>query len=238
MKLMLLHSSGNKVLYDLDKEQIHTKYGILLKSEVNKPYGSILKAPNGGEFVVLEPSILDLVEGMKMSSKPIFPYDSGIMASLLNIKPGKRVLESGTGSGGFTTYLAELGAVVVTYEKNPDFFKTAQLNLRQYKNVKLLNDDVYNAQESGFDSIFLDLQYPGKAIEALHLKLNPGGFLGVFTPILDDVKPVWETLAELGFSEIRALQFDVKELQVKKYLRVKGPLGFPGFFIWARKIKK
>src|SRR3989338_8407038 len=139
MKLMLLHSSGNKVLYDLDKEQIHTKYGILLKSEVNKHYGSILKAPNGGEFVVLEPSILDLVEGMKMSSKPIFPYDSGIMASLLNIKPGKRVLESGTGSGGFTTYLAELGAVVVTYEKNPDFFKTAQLNLHQDRKSTRLN---------------------------------------------------------------------------------------------------
>jgi len=177
--------------------------------------------------------IQEKVERIKMGARPIYPYDSGFMAAMLGIRPGIKLLEAGTGSGGFAMYAAELGAKIVSYEKNPGFYSIAKENLREYKNVKVVLGDVAKAKGS-FDVIFLDLQYPDKMLRKLKNRLNDGGAIGIYTPIMDDIKPVWNEL-EKSFINVRAVLLDHKEIQVKKYARIKGMLGFPGFFLWARK---
>ena len=109
------------------------------------------------------------------------------------------------------------------------------IDLEKYKNVKTHFGNVLEAKLKKYEVIFLDLQNPDKAIEKLHNNLEIGGFVGVYTPIIDDIKPVWRKLEELKYFDIRAIQLDNKEVIVKKYARVKGLLGFPGYFIWARK---
>ena len=182
-------------------------------------------------------NIQEKVERMKMGARPIYPYDSGIMCAMLDIKHGSRVLEAGTGSGGFTMFLAEIGADVLSYEKNNQFHEIAKENLRGYKNVKLRLGDVAKVKESSFDAIFLDLQHPDKMIRKLKGRLKKNGYLGVYSPIMDDIKPIWREL-EKSFINIRAILLDHREIQVKKYARIKGMLGFPGFFIWAQKAGK
>jgi len=88
-------------------------------------------------------------------------------------------------------------------------------------------------RESGFDAIFLDLQHPDKMIRKLKGKLKKNGYMGIYSPIMDDIKPIWREL-EKSFINIRAVLLDHREIQVKKYARIKGMLGFPGFFIWAQ----
>lgn len=182
-------------------------------------------------------NVQEKVERMKMGARPIYPYDAGVICAMMDVKHGSKVLEAGTGSGGFTMFLAEIGANVLSFEKNEQFHEIAKENLRGYKNVRLKLGDVAKVRESGFDAIFLDLQRPDRMIKKLKPKLKKGGYIGIYSPIMDDIKPVWREL-EKSFINIRAVLLDHKEIQVKKYARVKGMLGFPGFFIWAEKRKK
>jgi tRNA (adenine57-N1/adenine58-N1)-methyltransferase len=182
-------------------------------------------------------SVQEKVERMKMGARPIYPYDSGIMCAMLDVKPGSRVLEAGTGSGGFTTYLGEMGAKVISYERNKDFYTIAKNNLKAYKTVRVRLGDVSRVKEKNFDAIFFDLQNPDAMIKKLNSRLKKGGHIGIYSPIMDDIKPIWREL-EKNFINIRAVLLDHREIQVKKYARIKGMLGFPGFFIWAQKARK
>ena len=182
-------------------------------------------------------NIQEKVEKMKMGARPIYPYDSGLICAMLNVKPGSKVLEAGTGSGGFAMYLGQLGTRVLSYEKNKGFYEVAKQNLREYKNVNLRLGDVSKAKGKDFDVIFLDLQNPAAMVRKLKGKLKKGGHIGIYSPIMDDIVPVWRGL-EKSFINVRAVLLDHKEVQVKKYVRIKGMLGFPGFFIWAQKAEK
>lgn len=236
MSTLLIDKKGKKTLIDSEKEKINTQYGIISEANLNKFNGKI-KTHIGEKLLAVKPSFLDIVENMKMGSRPIYPYDSGIIGAMLSIKKGTKVLESGTGSGGNTIYLAELGAKVDTFEKEKRFYDIAEKNLRKYDNVKTHYLNVLDAKlkKEEYDVVFLDLQNPAYAIEKLNYALKVGGFVGVYSPIMDDIKPVWRKFEELGFFDIRAIELGLKEVIVKKYARVKGLMGFPGFFIWARK---
>ncbi|MFH0986494.1 MAG: hypothetical protein V1911_00425 [Candidatus Micrarchaeota archaeon] len=237
-KVMLIDENGKKFVVRNDSD-FNTQYGLIEKKQLNKRSGAgadSVKTHLGHKYIMLEPTVTDMVEHMKMGSRPIYPYDSGIICALLNIRPGSKVLEAGTGSGGLATFMAELGAKVETYEREEEFYKKAVHNLGHYKNVKTHNSDIKKCRETGFDAVFLDLQNPDDYIAFANKKLRHGGMIGIYSPIMDDIKPVWRALEKNKFGEIRAVQLDLKELIVKKYTRVKDLLGFPGFFIWARKM--
>ncbi len=236
MKALLIHSSGKKLFLDLSKDEIHTEFGIISASDIKKAFGKKVKSHKGEEFTVLKLSILEEVENMKMFSRPIYPYDSSIMCAMLDIGQGSKVLEAGTGSGGNTLYMVKLGADIVTYEREEKAHKKAKRNLEEIKSVSLHLGEPWD-DKGEYDAIFLDLQDPSGAIQKLDKNLKIGGWIGVYTPIIDDIKPVWLTMKELEYGFPRAIQLDMNEIIVKKYARVKGLLGFPGFFIWARKVK-
>jgi len=59
------------------------------------------------------------------------PYTVAFQTSLLNIKPGDKVLEIGTGSGYQAAVIAELGAKLYTLERQKELFKSAQVILKE-----------------------------------------------------------------------------------------------------------
>lgn len=71
------------------------------------------------------------------------PYVVAWMTELLDVKPGMKVLEIGTGSGYQTAVLAEMGAVVHSVERVPELHQLAKNRLAAmgYGNVHLKLDD-------------------------------------------------------------------------------------------------
>lgn len=73
------------------------------------------------------------------------PYIVALMTEVLNLKPGEKVLEIGTGSGYQAALLAELGAETYSIEIIPELAKFALENLKQtgYEKVQVKTGDGY-----------------------------------------------------------------------------------------------
>lgn len=73
------------------------------------------------------------------------PYTVSRQTELLEVKPGHKILEIGTGSGYQTAVLLEMGAQVFTIERQNELFKKAQLFLPKlgYRPKRLVFGDGY-----------------------------------------------------------------------------------------------
>lgn len=71
--------------------------------------------PEGMRRFAYDDAALPIEAGQSISQ----PYMVAWMTELLDVRPGDRILEIGTGSGYQTAVLALLGASLVTYEREP-----------------------------------------------------------------------------------------------------------------------
>lgn len=116
---------------------------------------------------------LPIDEGQTISQ----PYTVAFQTQVLEIKPGDKVLEIGTGSGYQAAILDHMGADVYSVERIEKLHKQAKSILKQYgKNVKLfLSDGTMGLPEHGpFDKIIVTAAAP-KMPETLLAQLKPGG---------------------------------------------------------------
>ena len=87
------------------------------------------------------------------------PYTVAMQTTLLDLKPGDKVLEIGTGSGYQAVILAELGVKVYTIERQESLFhKTAELlKSMGYSQIRTLFGDGWKGAErfAPFDKILI-----------------------------------------------------------------------------------
>ena len=106
------------------------------------------------------------------------PYIVAYMTERLNLRPGERVLEVGTGSGYQAAILAECGADVYSIEIIPELAKHAEavLDTEGCDNVHVLSGDGYKGwpEHSPFDAIIVTCA-PEDVPQALVDQLNDGG---------------------------------------------------------------
>ncbi|HEV7799783.1 MAG TPA: protein-L-isoaspartate(D-aspartate) O-methyltransferase [Burkholderiales bacterium] len=108
------------------------------------------------------------------------PYIVAIMTEFLDVKPGDKVLEVGTGSGYQAAVLAELGAKVYTIEIVEPLGREAAKRLAElgYGTVATRIGDGYQGwpEQAPFDSIVVTAA-PLDVLPALVEQLKPGGKL-------------------------------------------------------------
>jgi protein-L-isoaspartate(D-aspartate) O-methyltransferase len=106
------------------------------------------------------------------------PYIVAFMTERLDLKPGERVLEVGTGSGYQAAVLAELGAQVYTIEIVPELARRAAADLKRlgYTNVVTRIGDGYKGwpDAAPFDAIIVTCA-PEKVPQPLKDQLKEGG---------------------------------------------------------------
>jgi len=92
------------------------------------------------------------------------PYTVAFQSSLLQVAPGHKILEIGTGSGYQTAVLCELKAQVYSIERQHELFKSTQKLLPKlnYNPKQLIFGDGYKglANQAPFDSIIVTAGAP------------------------------------------------------------------------------
>jgi protein-L-isoaspartate(D-aspartate) O-methyltransferase len=110
------------------------------------------------------------------------PYIVALMTDLMEVKPGDRVLEIGTGSGYQAAVLSELAGAVYTVEIVEPLAREAQERLKRlgYRNVMARTGDGYQGwpEHAPFDSIMVTAA-PREVPQPLIDQLKPGGRLVV-----------------------------------------------------------
>ena len=101
-------------------------------SVIGQPEGSVVKATNGDQFLVLRPLLVDYVMSMPRGAQVIYPKDAAQIVHEGDIFPGAWVLEAGAGSGAMTcSLLRAVGPTgrVISYEKRDDHAEHAERNV-------------------------------------------------------------------------------------------------------------
>jgi protein-L-isoaspartate(D-aspartate) O-methyltransferase len=121
------------------------------------------------------PAALELMEGQTVTC----PEFVALMVSLLEVGPGDRVLEVGTGTGFQAAILAALGARVTTIEVRPNLHRLAERHLAGTGvDLRLGNGADGAADAAPFDAIVVGCATP-TIPDAWVEQLAPGGRLVV-----------------------------------------------------------
>ncbi|MCY3705741.1 MAG: protein-L-isoaspartate(D-aspartate) O-methyltransferase [Gammaproteobacteria bacterium] len=130
--------------------------------------------PREHRAVAYQDRALPLTGGQTMSQ----PYMVAAMTEALELSPGQRVLEIGTGSGYQTAILARLAGEVFTIERLPGMAAGARGLLRDagYENVHVrVGDGTLGwAEKAPFDAILVTAAAPA-APPSLEEQLRPDG---------------------------------------------------------------
>lgn len=120
------------------------------------------------------------------------PYTVAFMTEILNVDPGDKILEIGTGSGYQAAVLCELGAEVFSVERIEQLYKDAGTILKKAGyNVKLRCSDGTKGwkEHAPFDGIIVTAGSPGLP-EAFLKQLGDGGRLVI--PVGDrSTQEIW-----------------------------------------------
>ena len=126
-RVLLLTEKGNRYLVTLRRgERFHSEDGVISHNDLaGKPYGSVVTSSTGTKVALLYPQVYDLLASLPRKTQIVYPKDLGLIAFLLDAKPGSLIVEGGTGSGVLALYLATRvhpGGKVISYDLNDEFF--------------------------------------------------------------------------------------------------------------------
>lgn len=145
------------------------------------------------------------------------PYTVAFQSQLLQIKPGDKVLEIGTGSGYQAAVLAELGAKLYSIERQKSLYDktTPFLKSLGYNKISLYYGDGYLGKPvfAPFNKIIITAAAP-EIPKALLIQLKVGGFLIIpldnkegTQDMLRITKTLEETTKEVKFLKEQFEQF-------------------------------
>ena len=225
---------------------LHTHKGKIAHDDIiGQPLGRTITSHLGHPFLVLPPSIHDLSMNVRRATQIIYPKDIGYILVKMNIVPGTRVIEAGTGSGALTTALARYVSPhgrVYSYEVRADMHQLAAKNLAlagltDFVDLKL-RDIREGFDERDVEAVFLDVRTPWEYLCQAAAALQAGGFFGAIVPTANQVIDLLSGLQAGAWADI-----EVSEILLRLYKTLPSRLRpedrltpHTGYLIFARKI--
>lgn len=209
------------------------KYGAM-KHEfmIGKPYGSKIQCTKGFVYV-LHPTPILWRQVLRHRTQILYTPDISLILLQLDLKPGSRVVESGTGSGGLSHSIARCIAPnghLDTFE----FHEKRWESVKEEFEANGLSDIVtahcgdvcsekgFEGIESPVDAVFLDLPTPWLAVvHAKTVMKVSGGRFASFSPCIEQSQKTCVALRSQGFVDIENVECVVRSLKVQEYNMVK-----------------
>jgi tRNA (adenine57-N1/adenine58-N1)-methyltransferase len=222
--VLLLGKDGKRFIVRLSPgETLHSHRGFIKHDDiVGQPLGVQLTSHLGHPFYLLRPSLHDLIMNIKRESQIIYPKESGYALLKMNIMPGSRVIEAGTGSGAMTIALAwgvMPSGKVYSYDRRQDMIDVAGRNLSRVGVSDFVDLKCRGAaegfEEKEVDALFMDVREPHLYIGQVKEALAPGSFFGCLVPTTNQVSALLEELGRRGFVDL-----EVSEILLRHYKTV------------------
>ncbi|TFK87492.1 tRNA methyltransferase complex GCD14 subunit [Polyporus arcularius HHB13444] len=209
-------------------KDLNTKYGYYRHSDlIGVPYGSKVRSRNGkGFFHLLRPTPELWTLALPHRTQILYLADIAFVEAWLDLKPGSKVIEAGTGSGSFSHSVARtVGPTghLWSYE-----FHEARASKAREEFTRHGMDDIVtlthrNVCKDGFtvtdtvDAVFLDLPAPWDAIGHAKNALRKDRITRIccFSPCMEQVLRTVSALNEAGFTEITMYETLLRPHQVE-----------------------
>lgn len=211
--------------------------------------GLRLRSSRDEPFVLVRPSLADLVLEMPRSATIIYPKDLGTILVWGDLRPGLSVVEAGIGTGALAiTALRAIGPEgrLVSYEVRPDVENLAKKNIRlafegtDPSNHTVRLRDIYEGiEERDVDRVLLDVPEPWQVVPHAVEAMRAGGIFLAYSPTILQVKETTDALhrsrafALIETSETMMRPWHVTRGSIRPDLRM---VGHTGFLTFARKI--
>ena len=244
--IVLIDESLKKYLLNTnDKTDKYKGVGVIDPSSlVGKQYGKQIEIGNK-EFYILQPSLMDKLQGLKRQAQIILPRDSSQIITYCSVESGQTILEAGIGSGSLTIALANAVAPsgkIISYDNRSEFIDHALKNIKRADLEKYVNtktqDVTMGIKEKDLDAIILDIPNPWDAVEHAYKALKPGGYLCTYSPLTSQVEKTISEIKKLKFIEIKTFENIQREMVVSKHGTRPSfdMLGHTGYLTFARKV--
>lgn len=220
--MLFLKSAKSTGLFD-DKNNIASIRGkeVRIAPNLVVSAGDILTL-KGEEFAVLklEPSLFK--EFAKRTAQIIQPWDAGTIIHYCSISSGKKVLESGVGSGALSSaILAAVGpeGKLTTVEVDSRNIENARGNVELISKVDNWevvesNIEVYESADK-FDALILDIPEPWNVVGKLSKNVVNGGRICCYSPTFNQLEKNVSALKESGYLVMESLELMKRDILVR-----------------------
>ncbi len=237
-KVLLVDAKKRRYLLTLRPDAaFHTHEGIVAHNDLVGAYeGSTVLGSTGRRFLVVRPTLSDMVLKMPRGAQVIYPKDLAAILMEADIAPGMQVLEAGVGSGALSMALLRAGASVVGYELRQDFADRARDNVAALvgpdADYRVELRDVYHGiDERAVDRIVLDLPEPWRVVPHAEVAMRSGGIVCAYLPTINQTALFRQVLADSAFGmpstvEVLYRTWHIEDRSVRPDHRMVGHTGF------------
>jgi tRNA (adenine57-N1/adenine58-N1)-methyltransferase len=225
----------------------HTHAGVVAHDDlIGADEGRTVTGSTGRSFLVLRPTLNDVVLKMPRGAQVIYPKDLGAILMAADIWPGQRVLEAGVGSGALSMTVLRAGASVIGYELREDFADRARANVAAALGPDApyrveIRDVTAGIDEAGLDRVLLDMPEPQNVVEAAGTALRPGGILLAYLPTINQTALLRQALdspaTPFGLAETQEILRRTWHVEARSVRPDHRMVGHTGFLTTARRIE-
>ncbi|KAH6596310.1 hypothetical protein BASA61_003543 [Batrachochytrium salamandrivorans] len=213
--------------------QYQNRYGTFFHNDmVGKLWGSKLATRGNKGFIYLlvpTPELWTLV--LPHRTQILYQPDISLITSFLEMKPGVRMIEAGTGSGSFSHSAARTIApngILHSFEFHAERAEKARVEFESHGLSDIIKSSHRDVCKDGFGivgevtAVFLDLPSPWEALEHAKLTCDPRRVFRIccFSPCMEQVQRTCLELHRLKFQEIRMFEclvrpYDMRQAEVE-----------------------
>lgn len=220
----------------------HCTDGIIKKEDLEKE-SVAAKTSKGKEYSIFSASFIDNYRKIKRLAQIIPLKDIGAIISGTGVGPESKVIDSGTGSGAVSLFLARHVKEVITYDLNDEHIQVAKDNAKELgiNNITFKKGNIKEGiKENAADLFVLDIPEPWEAINTLNESIKVGGFVVSYSPTIPQTADFVNAIKDKEqFMHIKTIEIIERKWEIDgRKVRPKGQeIGHSGFLTFVRKIR-